>query len=64
MIGTNTQVLKRSPCLEQLFLSGLCLESSVTQQLVDFCCVKIHYFVCYICFWWRHDLRQLCEICA
>ena len=33
-------------CYQQLFLSGLWLDSRVIQQVVDFCCVKIHHVDC------------------
>ena len=46
MEGTDTQVENPSPCHEQLFLSGLCLDSRVIQQVVDFFCVKIHHMKC------------------
>ena len=46
MRGTDTQVENPSPCHEQLFLSGLCVDSRVIQQvlIVDFRCVKKHHF--------------------
>ena len=47
MRGTDTQVENPSPCHEQLFLSGLCVDSRVIQQvlIVDFRCVKKHHFL-------------------
>ena len=67
MGGTDTQVENPSPCLHQteatttghvienLFLSGLCFDSRVIEQVQVFDCVKIHHI--------NYSVAMLSELC-